>query len=97
MTSASSTNVAAGDASNASIDWFVSDRQLGGRRLDQRSGMQVRDAVRVPEPNPALEHGRQVVEHVRERRAVLGERVELRDGVGELRGVIAARAGLAAP
>ena len=61
MTSASSTNVAAGEASNASIDWLVTPTASSAAAAgDQRRGVQVGDAVRVPEPDPTVEHGREV-------------------------------------
>ncbi len=63
------------------------DRQLRDRGLDQRRGVEVRDAVRVPEPDPALEDRREVVEDGVERRAVLGERVDRGDGGGERGGI----------
>jgi hypothetical protein len=57
------------------------DRELAGRGGDQRRRMQVGDVGGIGHADAAVEHGAQLLEHLRHRHALVGARVERFDRV----------------
>ena len=77
VTSASSTNVPAGEASKASIDWLVTPTASSAAAAEiSGAGWRCATVSWVAEADAAVEDGRDVFEDLLERRAVLGQRVE---------------------